>query len=686
MLKRIIDTAGRIIDICYAENNLVERVSLVSYDKRNETLISYRYNNAGDMVSITDALGQTTFIEYKNHLMVKKTDREGQTFYWEYDGTGTGARCIHTRGEGGYQEGWIEYHPEDGYNIVRDCMQSETVYYYEPNQLVTQIQDPLGNIKRFEYTDHAEIYREWDELDHLTGYTYDENGNRTSIVHPDGSSDSFVYDEQNRLVMAVDAEGQKRLYIYQENANLLNSIIEPDNSITSFGYDDKHLAKEIRHNENTIYLTYDNQNNLVSLCNEKGETTRWKYDYRGNLLGVQGPTNAYQSFQYDSLNRVTHINGGGNMTILKYNAYEEVLEARDNSRRVEFTYTPLGSIASRKENGVKVRFGYDRMERLLYLTNEHKERYSFTRNMRGDIIKETCFDDIQREYLRDRAGKVVKVLRPEGRWTEYEYDLNGRVIRADYSDGTWENYSYDKNGRIIGCLNQDNCITFERDKMGRVIKETYSSGLPGDEGISIESEYDIDGNRIRLTSSLGADINTTFDFQGNVREIEALNAENKEKWCAEVRRNELGLEIAKRMTGGVTIMRSYDQFGRPMPQSVYQGAANRHETYNRRYSWNVNDQLISVLNGITQGYVSYAYDAIGNLASARYEDGSYEYKMPDELGNVYRNKDHSDREYAAGGKLLRDRKWNYFYDGEGNLTLKKEKGTARYCIIELYKA
>ena len=669
-LQQITDTAERVIHVDYNRECLVERVWL-ALGADEETLVSYSYNSDGDMVAITDAIGKTTSIEYKNHLMLRKTDREGQSFYWEYDGKETGARCIHTWGDGGYQEGWIEYHPDEGYNIVRDCLKAETVYYYEPSQLVTKIQDPLDNVKRFEYTEYAELYREWDEEGHMTGYTYDENGNRTHIVHPDGSTEAFMYDGQNRLTMAVDGEDNKRLYIYKKDKNLLNSIIEPDNSITAFDYNERNLISEIRRNGDSIYLQYDSENNLISLSDDKGVTTQWKYDGRGNVLGVQNPIGGYQSFVYDCLGRVTWINAGGNVTEFKYNAYEEVIEVRDTERKVEFTYTPLGSLTSREENGVKICFSYDRMERLRYLTNENHERYSFGRNLRGDIIKETGFDGLQREFLRDRAGKVIKVFRPDDRWTEYAYDLNGRIIRADYSDGIWELYAYDKNGRIIECSNQDNRISFERDKIGRVVKETYSSGIAGDEGISVSSVYDVNGNRTRITSSIGADILNKFDKLGNVTEVEALNADLKESWQTKVQRNALGLEIEKSLTSGVTIMRSYDDFGRPLSQSVdVRHGHSLRETYNRRYSWNVNDQLLSVLNGITNGYVTYAYDVIGNLASARYEDGSYEYKMPDELGNVYRNKDHSDREYGAGGQLLRDRKYNYFYDGEGNLILK----------------
>lgn len=676
-LVQIVDTACRSVRIDYTDNGLVESVWLDTPDKKREVLVRYGYDGEDDMTAITDAMGKTTRIEYENHLMTRKTDRDGHAFHWEYECVGQGTpRCTHTWGDGGWQEGWIEYHPEEGYNIVRDCTKGETKYCYAASQLIGRIEDALGNVKRFEYTEYAEIYREWDEENHMTGYTYDAMGNRTGIVHPDGTTESFLYDEQGRLIMTVSPGGEKRLYVYRKDRNLLGSVIEADNSVTAFGYNENNLVSEIRHNGETIVLEYDENNSLAYLHDAKGGTTRWLYDYRGNVTGMVNASGGYRKFVYDALNRVTSTSSGGRITEFRYNSYEGILVAEENNRKVEFTYTPLGSLATRKENGVEIRFCYDLMERLRYLTNEHKERYTFIRNLRGDIIKETGFDNVQREYVRDRSGKVVKVLRPDNRYTAYEYDLNGRILRAAYSDSTWEEYAYDSNGRISRCRNVHNCIAFERDKAGRVVKETYSSGVAGDAGISVESRYDVNGRRMRMTSSLGADISQKYDCLGNVSYIEALNGLERQSWNAEIRRNVLGLEIEKGVAGGVTVSRSYDDFGRPVTMSVRHGMVSREqETYNRRYAWNANDQLRWVLNGITNGYVHYAYDALGNLAHAEYEDGRFEYKMPDVLGNIYRNKDHSDREYGAGGRLLRDTDYNYFYDCEGNLTLKTKRSS-----------
>ena len=77
-----------------------------------------------------------------------------------------------------------------------------------------------------------------------------------------------------------------------------------------------------------------------------------------------------------------------------------------------------------------------------------------------------------------------------------------------------------------------------------------------------------------------------------------------------------------------------------------------------------------MIDGITGGRTIYAYDAVGSLMSARYEDGTDDYRMPDATGNIFRSRDRRDREYGKGGRILRDRHYDYLYDVEGNLILK----------------
>ena len=145
----------------------------------SESLVSYTYD-ASSKTGITDTMGKITEILYSDHLMTENTDRNGDTYSWEYDGKG---RCVHTYGKDGMMEGRIEYHPDEGYNLVTG---GTTTYRYTLEQLVTAEIDPLGNETRHSYTDFIESYCAIDPEGGVTGYSYDGMGNLTGITYPDG--------------------------------------------------------------------------------------------------------------------------------------------------------------------------------------------------------------------------------------------------------------------------------------------------------------------------------------------------------------------------------------------------------------------------------------------------------------------------------------------------------------------
>ena len=158
----------------------------------------------------------------------------------------------------------------------------------------------------------------------------------------------------------------------------------------------------------------------------------------------------------------------------------------------------------------------------------------------------------------------------------------------------------------------------------------------------------------------------SFDEDGLLSRVTAANG-GGENWEEEIIRDSEGLKIEKIFSGGIRMTRTYDAYGNVISQK---SRSFRQDGYDRRYAWNASGRLQSVIDGITGGRTSYAYDAVGSLMSARYEDGTDDYRMPDATGNVFRSRDRRDREYGKGGRILRDRHYDFLYDVEGNLILK----------------
>lgn len=670
VLATLTDACGRRVTVRHTDAGFIESLHLRMPDGSSEQLVRYSYDGQGDMVGITDALGQTTGIRYEDHRMVEKTDRNGYTFCWEYDKEG---RCVHTRGADGDQEGWISYFPEQGYNTVRDACGAESTYRYDANQLVRSITDALGNTTRYDYTEEMEPYREIDPEGRITGWHYDGRGNQTGTTYPDGTLSMRVFDEQDRMILQMSPKGTRQIYVYDtEHPHRVRTVIEEDDTQTNFHYNSDGSLSMMEKGGRSIVLHYDDMGNLSSCHSEGRVLMHREYDYRGRPVMEQGPSARPLQYEYDLLDRVRRIyRPDGNIIDIGYDCYDSVTEVKDKDRHVRMDYTPMGSLRRREEQGTSVEFFYDAMERLTTLRNERGSLYRFLRDKAGNVVREIGFDGMERRFTLNRSGDVIRVDRPDGRHTIYEHNAFGRISKARYSDGTWESFSYDKDGRLCGAANAQGEVTFSRDKKGRVIKEEQilPNGGKADR-VAIEHEYDQWGGHTGLRSSLGAEQKTSYTPLGETETLHARQSEESDAWESRIRYDERGREIERFATGGVRITSEYDFAGRLEARCTYAGTESRGHRF---YAWRRNDRLLSMRSHLRKSPVMYDYDSFGTLVGASLDMSECLFKTPDIIGNVYRDRDARGRVYDRSGRLLKDEKNYYRYDGEGNLILKSTR-------------
>ena len=216
-----------------------------------------------------------------------------------------------------------------------------------------------------------------------------------------------------------------------------------------------------------VRLAYDGDLNLCKATLPDGSFSSWVYDGMGNCLTERNAAGAVWEYRYDRKNRMTGARlPDGNEIQLAYDGYESVVHAKDRQTEVSFTYTILGSVASRSEGGHSTVYEYNGREELVSVTNENGEVYRLERDAKGRVVKEIGYDGIIRTYERDYSGLVTKICRPGGRYTRYQRDSLGRIIRADYQDHTYETFTYDKNGAITEAANQHERVKIERDFSG----------------------------------------------------------------------------------------------------------------------------------------------------------------------------------------------------------------------------
>jgi RHS repeat-associated protein len=368
------------------------------------------------------------------------------------------------------------------------------------------------------------------------------------------------------------------------------------------------------------------------------------------------PNGVFQRRSYDLNGRVQHVDDfDGNIIDLEYDQIDNLIRYRDKQKDIKYTYQGLWKLSSRSEAGSTIYFNYDTEEQLYKVVNEHGFSYSYEFDPAGNVVEEIGFDKITRKYIRNAAGWVTSVGRPAGKFTTYEYDPCGRILGVRYSDGGSEVYSYSKDGEITTAENETAIVKIERDLMGSVIKENLNNEW-------ISSEYDELGNRLSITSSLGANINNQYTVMGDILAV------NSKGWFLNLEYDKLCLETKRVVPGGVHSEWTRDGIGRPISQNITQ-LEGKLLHKKRQYAWEVNGRLKQIKE--QKGTSKFEYDQRSNLAKTIFSDGQEELRNPDLVGNLYRSDFRKDRVYSTGGRLEKDGKWQYQYDEEGNLIERK---------------
>lgn len=655
-LEQIIDSSNRTLEIERDNQQRISLVTHVSSTENDKKLVEYEYNEDGFLSVVRDTLGQEEQFIYTNGQLTKKTDRNGATQHWEFENTDEDPKCLKTWfNKNGQQMRQFEY--KLGKTIVTDALGLKTTHWHR-NGEITQVTDPLGNNESWEYNLNGFVMRYTDKLGEHTYYGYDDYGNQTSIRLPNGGSTNYIF-EDNNLIAAKNAMNALWLWEYDDNG-FLTKRIGPSNDTTRYYYTNDLLTKVTDANGLETYLSYNGEHTLEKVTLPNGEETNWKYNGQGQLLHAVSNQDTSVNYHYDELGRLKQMKElDGNMVHFEYDGVGNVVRAKDKLQLVKFEYSPTGQLESREENDTKLKFAYNKADQLKAITNEHKSLYRFDRDKCGQIILESGFDGLKKRYTRNAGGQVSQSHSSDGRKIDYSYDLLGNVSVVNYDDQTKEVYTYDKNGALIEAVNEHGRISLVRDELGKVLEETQND-------IRIENTYNRLGERIALTSNLGADIQITRDKQGQILNTKASQAESK--WEVDITRNLLGLEIERSLPGNVTSCWERDKSGRPKHHSV---SANEKQQTKKRYQWDVNDRLRSIEDKLKNEMVHFEHDVFGNLSAAGYSDGSWDYKLPDEIGNLFKTKDKKDRQYSKAGQLLKDETYTYSYDEVGNLIVKE---------------
>ncbi|BAV06478.1 RHS repeat-associated core domain-containing protein [Filimonas lacunae] len=662
-LQSITDTAGRLFTI---DNDTQGRIVAIHAPDPNDAgktfeIARYYYDDAGDMICYSNALQEKMLYVYQHHLLVQETWRNGQQWFFRYDGTTTGARCIETWGTDDLLHYKVKY-VNSNYTLATNSLGHATHYYHQ-NGLVHKTVDARGGEWHNRYNEFDET--EWitDPLGNQTGYRHDQWGNVVSVTRPDGQFTQIEYFTPGFPHLpseAVDARGAKWKWLYDNRGHLVKQV-NPLQGTTVFTYTDGMLESVTNGNGGVTRFSYNRQLAMQSIQDANGAVIRYEYDLLARCLQVINPKGGRKVTGYDLLGRATSIlEFTGNLITLQYDGSDNIVVYRDNKGEITYNYTGLGRLSSRKEAGTVVQYQYDTENQLRRVVNEHGIAYTYVWNSVGEVMEEVSFDGMRRTYDRNLAGWVTRVNRPAKRFSEYGHDSMGRITTVTFHDGTSETYEYD-NGLLYKASNHQSDVIFEHDISGNVLSAVCN-------GVSINNVYDMEGRRTALQSSLGADMHFELDMLDNVTRM------NANGWQATLAYDVFGLESEAELPGGIQSKWQRDKNGLALNHWVGVTGLNKlpQTRKNREYRWDDNEQLRSITDSLS-GIAEFDYDLRGNLIKATYGNGIVQHRNPDKVGNLFETENRTDRVYGKAGQLKNAKGWEYRYDEEGYLT-EKQKG------------
>jgi RHS repeat-associated protein len=663
-LESVIDCAKRRIRFdTDAQGRIVHAQAPHPDDPRRPVTIGrWAYDDAGDLVRFEDALGRATHYSYRNHLLVTETHPGGLAFHFEYDGPTTGARCIKTWGSGGIYARKIRYDDDARTTEVVDSLGHVTLHRHD-GAVVLETVDACGGVTKAEFDEHYRVVASTDELGRTTRYRYDDDGNQIGVDSPDGTSIAREYDARGRMTRFVNQRGVDSVRTYDEAGRLV-ARRDPMGEGFTVEYGAQYETIVSNAGGATV-VERDAAFDVVALRLPDGNVPRWERDGWGRVIRAISPTGAFEQRSHDLLGRTVRIHDlEGNRTDFEYDAAGQPCRIRHANREVRLVHGGMGRLRSRTEAGITLAFQYDTEERLLAIVDGKGGTRRFEYDANGRLVKRTDPSHRTTTKVRDVAGRVIRIDQPSGDTTAIEYDDADQVVARVCSDGTARTFRYRADGTIVEAANATTTVSFERDDLGRVVRESR-------DGHWIASTFSTRG-RTGIESSFGTQQQIDLNAMGDVVALRDGGL------VVDFAYDRYGWESERTLPGGIRVTRARDPFGREIEQVIHRDDAVLRT---RTTKWGREDQIDEVHDS-ARGTTKHGHDVLGSLAWTQHPERDVALRMPDAAADLYRTEDRSDRGYGPSGELL----WantaagrtEYRYDANGRLAERIDPDGGRW--------
>lgn len=675
LLNSITDASGMTVQLTWSGSRLTEVADNNCAPQRK---ISYDYDTTGNMVKVTDPMGNYIGYYYNRMgMLIGMTDGNGNNFS-------------------------IVYNANMAVDKIVSCATTH-MFSYAQAQFKTFVTESVNGQRVVTTYQYDTLGRVIDKKGNCCGYnvkyTYDAQNNVVQAQNGSQKTTRYEYDSKGNVTKETDVLGNSTIYTYNPVNNKVASRRDKNGNTTAYQYDTHGHVIQVNKPLGVIEkFTYDEKGNQLSFTDGNNNTTTYQYDGAGNLIKVTDPENHSLEYAYDCRgNKLSEKDARGNATSYEYNALNQLVKTTDAlGGTITYAYDRSGNVKTvTNQLGKVTTYEYDGLNRLVKtispsgITNAtvYDEQHnvtkridgngnavSYTYNSRKQVLTQTdaLGNMVSLDY--DEAGNLVSEKDSRGGVTRYEYDDNGRLLKRTDALGGVIQYSYDAMGNRVAQTDANgNMTTYAYDALQRVSKITDALGK------SVSYTYDANGNRLTEKDKNGNTTVYTYDKLNRVKTItDALGAITSYTYDAN------GNTVTETNPLNLATTRTYDALNRPLTMSnplneviayTYDAAGNNKTTTQPNGNviaseYNDDGRLIASTD-VVGPIVSYSYDGNGNMltetdgnnntVSYSYDAANRRTTVTDAMGNS------SFTVYDAGGNVIREANRNgnsqtYSYD------------------------
>jgi RHS repeat-associated protein len=558
--------------------------------------------------------------------------------------------------------------------------------------------DPLGHTTTYTYDADGNQTSVNDALGRVTTYTYDALNRLTMTTYPDGTTTSTTYDFRGNPLTETDQAGHVTLYTYDQTGQTTSVTTAdgtPDSATTTYTYDAAGLVTQVTDplGHNTAY-TYDAADYVQNMTDALGAVTTYTHNNAGQVATETDPLGHQTSYSYDARGRVVMTTyADGTTTQQSYDGQGNVLSSTDQNGIVtSYSYDALGHVlsvitASGTPDAATTSYTYDANGNLLTIADANNHTTGYAYDADNQQTKKTWPDGSFELFGYDAVGNQTSHQLTGGHTDTSTYDVLNRLSKLTYFDGTSVSYTYTPTGKSAIVKDSRGTTQYTYDNQDRLIKITTPSGQ------SVTYAYDAAGNRVGLGTPAGS-ISYSYD-DGN--RLASVSSQGVGTFTYSY--DKAGNRTQLALPNGITVGYGYDALNRltslkqtlgsqTLASYIYtlDPAGNRTKVVNAdgsSVSWTYDDayrltgETDTDASGAVTYQASYSYDKVGDRTSATIYGQTihYSYNALDQLTSV----GNATFSYDGRGNLVQIQNGSsvtYTYNAANELTSATEPGGA----------